>query len=83
MSQDTLQAPSEYQRHLTNKANEWRTKYPTRADALRKNVAKLLGYRVSHKVSETMLAAMTAPAEETLIAAMLGWPTEEEWKPDY
>lgn len=72
--------PSEFQVRLTARCEEWRGKFPARADKLRSYVARTMGYSPRSPLSEKLVAAMCAPAEEKIIAIMQGWPaTEDEY----
>lgn len=71
---------SEFEVRLTARCNEWRDKHPERATALRRIVGRMLGVPMRTALSDGAVAAICAPTEEQVIAAMLGWPaTEREW----
>ena len=73
--------PTPYQVYLAKRCDEWRARYPDRAARLRPIVARLLGAPRLHRLDAVWVGVMLSPVENEVIAAMLSWPTAEEWKP--
>ena len=80
----TAPAPLEatpYTVYLAKRCDEWRARYPDRAARLRPVVARLLGAPRLHRLDAAWVGVMLSPVENEILAALLGWPTSEEWKP--
>lgn len=77
LSMDTYH---DFQARLTARCEAWRTKYPTRAAALRTIAIRLSGAPMRVKMTPESVGLMVAPLEEKIIASIFGWPqSEADW----
>ena len=66
-----------YAAHLARKCQEWREKYPLRAEQLHGYVMRQLGIKPTN--DSRIAADAIALQEQEIVRITQGWPLEDDW----